>query len=111
MLRSRAVDGLAHITGGGLTENIVRILPQGLGIAIDKCAWEMPEVFSWLQENGAIEDSEMLRTFNCGVGMVMIVPEPDADRVRSQAQSMDLDCFDIGSVVTAGADSRVDYIS
>ena len=111
MLRSRAVDGLAHITGGGLTENIVRILPRGLGIAVDTSAWETPEVFSWLQENGAIEDSEMLRTFNCGVGMVMIVPEPDADGVRSQAHSMDLDCFDMGSVVTADVDSRVQYSS
>ena len=111
MLRSRAVDGLAHITGGGLTENIVRILPRGLGIAVDTSAWETPEVFSWLQENGAIEDSEMLRTFNCGVGMVMIVPEPDADGVRSQAPSMDLDCFDMGSVVTADVDSRVQYSS
>lgn len=111
ILRSRVVDGLAHITGGGLTENIVRILPRGLGIAVDTSAWKMPGVFSWLQENGAIEDSEMLRTFNCGVGMVMIVPEADADGVRSQAHSMDLDCFDMGSVVTAGADSRVQYSS
>lgn len=111
MLSSQVIDGLAHITGGGLTENIIRILPQGLGIEVDTSAWETPEVFSWLQENGAIEDSEMLRTFNCGVGMVMIVPEPDAGKVCSQAQSMGMDCFNIGSVVTAEGDSLVHYSS
>ncbi len=111
MLRSRGIDGLAHITGGGLTENIVRILPQGLGIKVDTGAWKMPEAFAWLQENGAIEDSEMLRTFNCGVGMVMIVPEPEAGSVCSQAQSMEIDCFDMGSVVLAEADSLVQYNS
>jgi phosphoribosylformylglycinamidine cyclo-ligase len=109
MLRSRAIDGLAHITGGGLTENIIRVLPRGLGIDIDTGSWKMPGVFSWLQENGAIEDSEMLRTFNCGVGMVMIVPEQDAGSVCSQAQSMEIGCFDIGSVVMAEADSLVQY--
>ncbi len=109
LIRSHAIDGLAHITGGGLTENIVRVLPQGLGIEIDTGAWEMPEIFSWLQENGAIEDTEMLRTFNCGVGMVMIVPEQAAGSTLSGARSIGIDCFDIGSVVSAHEDSRVRY--
>lgn len=111
MIRSGSIDGLAHITGGGLTENIVRVLPQGLGIQVDTSAWKQPEVFTWLQENGAIEDSEMLRTFNCGVGMVMIVPEPEAGNVRSKALSMEIDCFEIGSVVIADPGSRIHYNS
>jgi phosphoribosylformylglycinamidine cyclo-ligase len=111
MLKTQQIDGIAHITGGGLTENIVRVLPQGLGIEIDTGAWSMPQVFTWLQENGAITDGEMFRTFNCGIGMVLIVPEPEADKVCEQALSLELDCFDIGRAVTADTDSRVRYRS
>ena len=111
LLRKGQVDGLAHITGGGLTENIVRVLPEGLGIDIDTSAWTPPEVFGWLQEQGAITDSEMLRTFNCGIGMVMIVPEKDAVEISRQTAALGIDCFDIGSVVTAGPESLVNYRS
>jgi len=103
------IDGLAHITGGGLTENIVRILPRGLGIDIDTCAWTQAEVFGWLQENGAITDAEMRRTFNCGIGMVMIVPETEAGKLLQQATELGIEWFDIGVVTTAGTDSQVHY--
>jgi phosphoribosylformylglycinamidine cyclo-ligase len=109
LLRNQRIDGLAHITGGGLTENIVRVLPDGLGIEIDTSAWTRPAVFRWLQEQGRIEETEMLRTFNCGIGMVMIVPGKDAPDVISQTESLGIGCFDIGSVVTAVEDSRVRY--
>ena len=111
LLRKGQVDGLAHITGGGLTENIVRVLPEGLGIDIDTSAWTPPEVFGWLQEQGAITDSEMLRTFNCGIGMVMIVAEKDAAEISEQTIALGIECFDIGSVVTAGPESLVNYRS
>jgi len=110
LLQDHQIDGLAHITGGGLTENIVRILPQGLGIDIDTSTWTRPEVFRWLQENGAITDAEMLRTFNCGIGMVMIVPETQAAKLSAQAAKLDIDCFDIGVVSMASADSLVRYL-
>ena len=111
LLRSRAVDGLAHITGGGLTENIVRVLPEGLGIEVDLASWERPAVFQWLQREGAIEEQEMLRTFNCGIGMVLIVPASTASAVAEAASALGETCVDIGSVVAvdAGADERVRY--
>ncbi|NNL96190.1 MAG: phosphoribosylformylglycinamidine cyclo-ligase [Xanthomonadales bacterium] len=83
-LDSSKVDGLAHITGGGLTENITRIVPQGLGIEIDRRNWNPPPVFDWLQAHGNIADSEMLRTFNCGIGMCLIIAEAQVETVTSQ---------------------------
>jgi phosphoribosylformylglycinamidine cyclo-ligase len=111
LLRNGQIDGLAHITGGGLTENIIRILPEGLGIDINTRGWRRPEIFDWLQENGAITETEMLRTFNCGIGMTMIVPETETDSLSKQAESLGIECFDIGMVTTAGADSLVRYLS
>jgi phosphoribosylformylglycinamidine cyclo-ligase len=111
MLGHGGIDGLAHITGGGLTENIVRVLPAGLGLDIDTSSWPRPAVFRWLQEAGDIEEAELLRTFNCGIGMVMVAP---ADRVAdlvSGARERGIDCFDIGEVVARAGDSpRVRYV-
>lgn len=72
-IRSGGVHGLAHITGGGLTENLPRVLPAGLGATIDRTAWDLPPVFAWLAAAGGIAEPEMLRTFNCGIGMVAVV--------------------------------------
>ena len=71
------VKALAHITGGGLLENLPRVLPAGCGAALDGASWSAPPVFAWLQQQGEISDSEMARTFNCGVGMAVVV-EADA---------------------------------
>lgn len=76
-LRLGGVHGMAHITGGGLTENVPRMLPDGLGVRVDLGAWELPRVFSWLMRSGGIAEGEMLKTFNCGIGMVLSVA-PDA---------------------------------
>jgi len=111
LLAEHQIDGLAHITGGGLTENIVRVVPAGLGIEIDTQAWPRPEVFGWLQENGAITDSEMLRTFNCGIGMAVVTPATEAGKVADRARSMGIDCFDIGAVTVANNSTRVHYRS
>ena len=81
-IRAGGVHGLAHVTGGGLTENLPRVLPEGLGAAVDLDAWELPAVFGWLREAGGIADAEMLKTFNCGVGLVAAVA---ADRAEALA--------------------------
>ncbi|MCR9069081.1 MAG: phosphoribosylformylglycinamidine cyclo-ligase [Rhodobacteraceae bacterium] len=70
---------LAHITGGGLTENLPRVLPEGLGAEIDLDTWTLPPVFTWLMAEAALPEAEMLRTFNCGIGMAVVVPDDAAD--------------------------------
>ena len=76
-----AVKGLSHITGGGLSENIPRVMPAGLAAHIDLAAFKAPAVFGWLQQAGRLDDAEMLRTFNCGIGMVVIADKTRADDV------------------------------
>ncbi|CAI0394686.1 unnamed protein product [Linum tenue] len=75
------VKGIAHITGGGFTDNIPRVFPKGLGAAIYNNSWEAPPVFKWIQEAGNIEDAEMRRTFNMGIGMVLVVPKEVGRRI------------------------------
>jgi len=79
LMQSVTVKGLAHITGGGLTGNIPRILPEGLMAHLDAQAWTWPPVFQWLQQAGGVATEEMLRTFNCGIGMVVVVDAADAE--------------------------------
>jgi len=80
LMQQVEIHALAHITGGGLLDNLPRVLPEGSKALIDKDSWQLPEVFRWLQARGNVADSEMLRTFNCGVGMVACVAESDAER-------------------------------
>jgi phosphoribosylformylglycinamidine cyclo-ligase len=80
LLRSIRVKGMAHITGGGLVENVPRVLAENLTARIDRRAWTMPSLFEWLQDEGKVADDEMWRVFNCGIGMVLIVDAGDADR-------------------------------
>jgi phosphoribosylformylglycinamidine cyclo-ligase len=78
------VNALAHITGGGLTENIPRVLPDGMGVQIDLDSWELPPVFQWLAATGGMQSSELLKTFNCGIGMVLAVSADRADALSRQ---------------------------
>lgn len=78
-VKAGGVHAMAHITGGGLTENLPRVLPQGLGAAVDLGSWSLPPVFQWLAEVGGIDEGEMLKTFNAGVGMVLVVAEGRAE--------------------------------
>ena len=96
MRQGDVLHGLAHITGGGLTENLPRALPDGLGAEVDLSAWDLPEVFKWLAAQGGTEQSEILKTFNSGIGMIAIVPE---DKVEAATR-----CFanDGGTVVSIG---------
>jgi phosphoribosylformylglycinamidine cyclo-ligase len=78
LMAERAVHAAAHITGGGLPGNVPRVLPAGTRAVIDARAWQWPAIFRWLQEGGAVEDAEMYRTFNCGIGMVLALAPGDA---------------------------------
>ncbi len=82
-VRGGGVHALAHITGGGLTENLPRVLPDDCGAEIDLSAWELPGVFAWLQQQGGIEASEMLKTFNCGIGLVVVAAADQAESVAA----------------------------
>ena len=78
------VNALAHITGGGLTENIPRVLPDGMGVQIDLDSWDLPPVFQWLAATGGMQSSELLKIFNCGIGMVLAVSADRADALSRQ---------------------------
>ena len=98
LLEEVAIKGLAHITGGGLSENIPRMLPAGTHASLDTGSWQWPDVFQWLQSNGRIETDEMRRTFNCGVGMVVAVAADDADRTIECLNAAGETAWRIGSV-------------
>jgi phosphoribosylformylglycinamidine cyclo-ligase len=85
LFKQHTVKGAAHITGGGLVENVPRMLPEGLEAVIDRHAWDVPPIFRWIQECGHLEEEDMVRTFNMGIGMVIIVPEKEADAVLNAA--------------------------
>ena len=97
-LKTNAVHALAHITGGGLQENIPRVLREGQGIDIDMNSWEIPAVFRWLAEEGGIAESEMLRTFNCGIGMVVMAAASDKESVRQAFLVEGEDVIELGYV-------------
>ncbi|RDE06356.1 phosphoribosylformylglycinamidine cyclo-ligase [Sphingomonas aracearum] len=100
LLRERRIKGLAHITGGGLLENIPRVLPDGAHAAIDADLWTQPRLMAFLQAQGAIEPGEMARTFNCGVGMVAIVEAEEAEGVAAALTEAGETVFRIGEIVT-----------
>jgi phosphoribosylformylglycinamidine cyclo-ligase len=98
LLSALPVKGMAHITGGGLLENIPRVLPSGLGVELAASSWPRPPIFAWLQAAG-IEPSEMYRTFNCGIGMVVITASEHADAALRRLQAADERAYRIGRVV------------
>jgi len=99
LLPEEKILGMAHITGGGLTDNIPRVLPPGLGVKIDTSTWEQPPIFTLLQRLGEVAESEMYRTFNMGVGFVIIVHPEDEDKVCQKLAELGEKCFAMGSVV------------
>ena len=104
-LRGPAVQGgvkaLAHITGGGLTENLPRVLPAGLGATL-RADWPRPAVFDWLAETGAVAQDEMFRTFNCGIGMAVVAAAQDADAVAARLTARGESVHRIGEIAEAG---------
>ncbi len=97
-VRAGRIKGLAHITGGGLLENIPRVLPDEAHAVVDADSWELPRLFAWLQAGGGIEPEELARTFNCGVGMVAIVAESVADEVTANLQAAGERVHSIGRI-------------
>jgi len=103
-LGGQGVKGMAHITGGGLTENIPRVLPDNLTAIIDQSTWPQPALFQWLQREGNIAAAEMHRVFNCGIGMVVITAEADANSAMQLLTAAGEKVFSIGRIETRGTD-------
>ena len=98
-IRAGGVHGLAHITGGGITENPPRLLPEGLACAIDLSAWQLPPVFRWLAETAGMSEPELLKTFNCGIGMMLAVAPDRADAVAETLRGMGETVVPVGRIV------------
>ena len=109
LLDTVEVHAIAHITGGGISENLPRVLKNGLGAEVELSAWQQGAVFDWLQQQGNIEPNEMLRTFNCGIGIVVVVPQ---DQVTATVQQLELSgelVIEIGEVVSSDGPPSVKY--
>ena len=99
IIRDLPIFGLAHITGGGITDNILRVIPEGCGILLRKNSWEIPPVFNFLREAGNITEPEMMRTFNNGIGFIAIVPEDSTQEIVERLVAVNEKAFVIGEVV------------
>jgi len=92
------IHAMAHITGGGILENLPRVLPKGFGAAVERSSWQLPPVFDWLQRAGRIEDNELFRTFNCGVGMILAVSAEQLDGALSTLANLELQAWRVGEI-------------
>lgn len=104
LIKESTVNAMAHITGGGLTENIPRVLPDDCKAVINTKSWTFPPVFQWLQQGGNVQMREMYRTFNCGVGMVIAIPSSEQDNALKLLRAAGEDAFVIGHIAKAHAD-------
>ncbi len=101
------IKALSHITGGGLIENLPRVMPANTQANINKDAWEMPAIFNWLQQQGNIEAREMYRTFNCGIGMVLVIARQDAERAKQILTEQGETVIELGNISQQSADEQV----
>ena len=108
LLGKYTVKGMAHITGGGLTENIPRVLPEGVKVVLNRDAWPVLPIFQLIQQIGQVDEAEMLRTFNMGIGMILVVPAVEAENILQELASQGEQAYLIGKVL-AGSPS-VEYI-
>lgn len=102
--------GLAHITGGGLLENVPRVLPQSAAVRLDQSRWQPAPIFKWLAETGKIAEAEMFRVFNMGIGFVLIVPQKEESEVLSRLNHMGETAYSIGEVVERPAGSNAPQV-
>ncbi|MDO9105537.1 MAG: phosphoribosylformylglycinamidine cyclo-ligase [Methylovulum sp.] len=109
LLSQVPVHALAHITGGGLTENLPRVLPVGMDAVIDLSSWEYPQIFKWLQEQGKVQQADMLTTFNCGIGMIVCVAPEDETAAKDVLTASGETVFSIGELVAAEGKPKVHY--
>ena len=102
MLKDFSINGIAHITGGGLLENIPRVLPKGCQARVHTDSWDRPELFSVLQKAGNVERDEMYRTFNMGIGMVLVVAENQAEEIIDRLKGLGDSAWVIGDIAACG---------
>lgn len=99
----KQIKGLAHITGGGLLDNVPRILQPGLQARLHRDTWQMPKLFSWLQQQGGVADTEMYRVFNCGIGMVAVVPAAQAEAISQALRAQGETVYQLGEIAECAA--------
>jgi phosphoribosylformylglycinamidine cyclo-ligase len=104
LIRDFTIKGIVHITGGGFEGNVPRVLPKGVRANIDPSAWPRPAIFGLLQRHGELPDSEMLRVFNCGIGMMLIVPPDQAEEIADRLHGLGERCYPIGAIEACGPD-------
>lgn len=109
LLKTVPVHALAHITGGGLTENLPRVLPEGLNAEINLTTWELPETFKWLQQQGNVSQADMLTTFNCGIGMIVCVDAKDEAETLANLAQQGETAYSIGEIVASSGNPEVIY--
>ena len=109
LLEQVEVKALAHITGGGLPENLPRALPAGCRAVLDAGSWDWPEVFHWLQDGGSVAEAEMYRTFNCGVGMVLVVPADRVDTALTLLSGKGEQAWRLGEIVAGEGAAAVEF--
>jgi phosphoribosylformylglycinamidine cyclo-ligase len=111
IVRSIKVDGFAHITGGGIDENIIRVIPNACKAVLKRGSWEILPVFSWLQAAGNVTDGEMMRTFNNGIGMAVVVPEENAQSLLDMLEAMNENAWLIGEIAKRDeGESQVEWV-
>jgi phosphoribosylformylglycinamidine cyclo-ligase len=111
LLDGGRIKGMAHITGGGITENLPRVLPRGTSAVVDASAWEIPPIFKWLQRNGRVPIDEMMRTFNMGIGLVIVTARDKAEALLEElAARGGRDARVIGEIVP-GEPPSVSYVN
>jgi phosphoribosylformylglycinamidine cyclo-ligase len=106
LVRDLPIQGLAHITGGGIMDNIIRVIPQACGIAIRKGSWDIPPIFPFLKAAGNVDEKEMMRTFNNGIGLVVVVPEENAQEVLNRLTGSGEKAWIIGEVIKTRKNAR-----
>ena len=105
------VSAICHVTGGGITENLPRVLPNNVAAEVNLSAWNKPDIFLWIQENGNIEAMEMLRTFNCGIGMIVAIDEKDCAKAVETLEKHGELAFPIGHIVKHAGEAMVHYVN
>ena len=107
LIQSLSIHGICHITGGGLLENVPRIIPDGLSANINTTTWSRPEIFNWLQKMGQVENNEMHRVFNCGIGMLCILPKDQADKAIEISQQKNHKAKIIGETTKSTSENKI----
>jgi phosphoribosylformylglycinamidine cyclo-ligase len=107
LMHTMSIHAAAHITGGGLIENLPRVLPAEMQAVVDTTTWTRPPIFDWLQENGDVDDDEMYRTFNCGIGMVLFVSQENQTAALDQLRALGETAFVIGRAEKQRGDDRL----